>query len=479
MIVKTPEKYIKGLPHKILSKIEGEPDYHSICLINKKLAANAATIKTPLGGGRHGYLALCLSPAAYASHSLAAFVPPTNPGATPPMPVCATAAAVSSIETRHAEHLRAWEEYNAIMQALKNQFIEAVDKIYLKAIQDRVTEYTNVTLYDMLQHLYDNYGKITKDKLEKNRQEMNKAYDVTMPIETLFAQIEDCVDFSDAAQSPYLQTQILNTVFLLIQKTGVFNKECRKWRKKAPADKTWVNFKTFFKEAHDDYKEDNEMTIAGASYNITKENVVANATTQDTLEHLAAATAADWTAVANLTSANAKLSHELQSKNTSFQALQKSMEKLQTQLTALQQQPQPHQQAPAVQVPMFQPQPQFFPSYIPNFNQNHCGRGRRGRGRGWERGWGRGRSYNYQGYQQQFPPLAFSQPVQPQQTVPQQQVAQQQPSQFFQVQTYCWTHGATNNPSHTSQTCRNPAPGHQATASINNTMGGNTYNLPH
>ena len=237
MIVKTPEKYIKGSPHKILPKIEGEPDYHSIHLINKKLAANAATIKTPLGGGRHGYLALCLSPAAYASHSLTAFVPPTNPGATPPMPLRATAAAVFSIKKRHAEQLRTWEEYNAIMQALKNQFIEAVDEIYLKAIQDRVTEYTNVTLYDMLQHLYNNYGKITEDKLEKNRQEMNKAYSVTMTIETVFAQMEDCVDFADAAQSPFSQTQILNTALLLIQKTGVFNKECCKWRKKAPADK--------------------------------------------------------------------------------------------------------------------------------------------------------------------------------------------------------------------------------------------------
>ena len=75
-----------------------------------------------------------------------------------------------------------------------------------------------------------------------------------------------------------------------------------------------MNFKTFFKEAHDDYKEDNEMTIAGAGYNITKEHVVANAKTQDTLEHLAAATAANWTALANLTSANTKLSHKLQRK---------------------------------------------------------------------------------------------------------------------------------------------------------------------
>ena len=34
----------------------------------------------------------------------------------------------------------------------------------------------------------------------------------------LFAQIEDTVDFADAARSPYSQTQILNTAFLLIQK---------------------------------------------------------------------------------------------------------------------------------------------------------------------------------------------------------------------------------------------------------------------
>ena len=133
------------------------------------------------------------------------------------------------------------------MQALKNQLIAAVDELYLKAIQDRVTEYTNITLYAMLQHLYDTYGKITEDKLEQNRQEMMQAYDVSLPIETLFAQIEDCVEFADAARNPYSQAQILNTAFLLVQKTGVFTKECRKWRKKPINQKTWDNFKIFLK----------------------------------------------------------------------------------------------------------------------------------------------------------------------------------------------------------------------------------------
>ena len=70
----------------------------------------------------------------------------------------------------------------------------------------------------MLQHLYNTYGKITKDLIERNRKEMNIPYNVTLPIETLFAQIEDSVDFVDAARSPYSQAQILNTAFLLVKK---------------------------------------------------------------------------------------------------------------------------------------------------------------------------------------------------------------------------------------------------------------------
>ena len=272
------------------------------------------------------------------------------------------------------------------MQALKKQLIAVVDKIHLKAIQDRVTKYTNVTLFTMLQHLYDTYGKITEDKLEENRQEMTKAYDISLPIETLYARIEDCVDFADAARSPYSQAQILNTAFLLIQKTGVFNKECRKWRKQLAANKTWDNFKIFFKEAYDDYKEDTEMTASGLGFNATDEtevyNATANLTTHNALEHLAAATAADQTAVANLTHANVKLSQELQTSNTSYQTLKKSMEKLQAQLTALQSQSAPtHQQVPVFPQQNFMPQPQSFPS-APFYSAPSRGRGRQGRGSG-------------------------------------------------------------------------------------------------
>ena len=38
---------------------------------------------------------------------------------------------------------------------------------------------------------------------------------------------------------------------------------------------------------------------------------------------------------------------------------------------------------------------------------------------------------------------------------------------------YCWTHGLSMNPNHTSATCNRQAPGHQATATLTNMMGGN------
>ena len=77
------------------------------------------------------------------------------------------------------------------------------------------------------------------------------------------------------------------------------------------------------------------MTALGAGFNAVEDEPASDTTTQETLEHLAAATAADRTAVANLTSANEKLSQELKNKNNALQQLQRSFDQLQSQLNAL------------------------------------------------------------------------------------------------------------------------------------------------
>ena len=120
-------------------------------------------------------------------------------------------------------------------------------------------------------------------------------------------------------------------------------------------------------------------------FNITKENTISvnAATAQDALEHLGAATAADCTAVANLTSANSKLSSKLQDKNTAYAALQKALEKVQNQIAQLQTSKQTPVTPQTQKVPIMQPVYGFSAQpygYMPTNNNSYHGCGRRGRG---------------------------------------------------------------------------------------------------
>ena len=133
------------------------------------------------------------------------------------------------------------------MQALKNQLIAAVDDAYLQGIKDLTTKYHNVTLLAMLEHLYNNYGKINEDAKQQNLKKMNMPYDVTTSIELFFQHIQDCIDFASTAQSPLTTEQILDSAFFTLQRTGVFNTKCRKWQKKQPLEKTWQHFKLSLK----------------------------------------------------------------------------------------------------------------------------------------------------------------------------------------------------------------------------------------
>ena len=209
--VKTTDKYIQGFPHKRLPTIDDEPTYITIKVAHKCLSANASTIKTTLGGGRHGYLPLTMPPAHYANFSHTVFVVPTNLGLTPMYPARATSAVIATLKARHDEQRCQWEEYIAVMQTLKKQVILAINNTYLQGIKDPTTEFHNVILLHMLEYLYDNYGKINEDSKSKHIEKMKEPYDVTTRIELFFQRIQDCIDFASAARSLLTTKQILDS----------------------------------------------------------------------------------------------------------------------------------------------------------------------------------------------------------------------------------------------------------------------------
>ena len=91
------------------------------------------------------------------------------------------------------------------------------------------TGYVGVTTFQMLTHLYDNYGIITAVDIENNDEEMRTPYNPALPTESLFHQIEVVVVFSEAGNRPYEKYQVVSRPYLLILSTGLYQEACPDW----------------------------------------------------------------------------------------------------------------------------------------------------------------------------------------------------------------------------------------------------------
>ena len=140
---------------------------------------------------------------------------------------------------------------------------------------------------------------------------MNQPYDPSRPIEVLFDQIEDAIDYAAAGKAAFTTQQIVNTAYNLVYDTGVFVDECKVWRKKEQANQTWAEFQRLFTEAHQDLQESRATSRStGYANNVTQDSTALEALTQ-----LANAATADRTAMATLT---AQVQH-LQEENSKLQ----------------------------------------------------------------------------------------------------------------------------------------------------------------
>jgi hypothetical protein len=264
MAATSVESFIESFLHPIIPPIEGLPTYESITDVTRLLNTNAASIHSELGDGQLGHLALTISPAVYATLSAIPFVAPPNPGPVPVLvPNVGTTAQIQGIIRDHKESLRLWREYNHVDAALKQQLIRAVDQLYICTLQHRHTGFANVTTRQLIQHLLNTYGNITPTELAQNDIKFRTAYEPAQPIEALFSQLEDAMDYADAGGNPYTAAQVVTNAYSIMFSTGLFPEACREWRRQPPAYTTWTNFKTDFAEAHLDLRLDPGTTQEG------------------------------------------------------------------------------------------------------------------------------------------------------------------------------------------------------------------------
>jgi hypothetical protein len=184
----------------------------------------------------------------------------------------------------------------------------------------------------MLDHLFETYGNITAVDLEINFEHMRRAWDPQQPVESLFKQIQDCVDYSESGGVLIGHPQQINVGYAQIFATGHFMSACHRWNKKHAIEKTWTQFKSYFAAAHRHHKQIQGESAATAGCHSTNAAVCQNEdhmaeSNIGALSNLATATAADRGMVAALTQANSRLAKQLEDNSNELRELKALLKK--------------------------------------------------------------------------------------------------------------------------------------------------------
>jgi hypothetical protein len=70
--------------------------------------------------------------------------------------------------------------------------------MYIEILNGDLIGFANTMSRDIIDHLFLFYGRITAVDIEQNFENMRKAWDPQQPVETLFKQIQDCVDLAES-----------------------------------------------------------------------------------------------------------------------------------------------------------------------------------------------------------------------------------------------------------------------------------------
>jgi hypothetical protein len=90
---------------------------------------------------------------------------------------------------------------------------------------------------------------------------MLEAWDSQQPVEIMFTQIQDCVDFAEAGGVAIGAAQKLSSAYSKIFKSGKFNSAYRRWDEKLEADKTWNSFKIHFASVYRQHRQMQGETV--------------------------------------------------------------------------------------------------------------------------------------------------------------------------------------------------------------------------
>ena len=91
----------------------------------------------------------------------------------------------------HNNRKAEFDMFIAVKNALKNQIIEKIKGPYLMELRDRRFGYLNLSLMDLLDHLFDRYGNLTAIDVQECKNRINDPFSPDEPIAIYFQSLKD------------------------------------------------------------------------------------------------------------------------------------------------------------------------------------------------------------------------------------------------------------------------------------------------
>ena len=236
-------------PHKVLTKIEGQPTYAGFFKLREEVYQNALTSKSPFRGATYGHLGVVMGAQAYTLATGNIWAIPASAGVYPTFPAAANETMKRKLMSTFISTERGIRQWEATSNLLRNQLLQAIDEEYYAELYDPIFRYETVRPNDFLAHILNNYAEIDDEVLEQNKKEFQEPPDLSLPIDVYYRKQERCKQLAADGGVPISEPDLVLQLQIHMGQTGQINSSYTKWKRKSAADRKWTTGKAFFRTA--------------------------------------------------------------------------------------------------------------------------------------------------------------------------------------------------------------------------------------
>jgi hypothetical protein len=173
------------------------------------------------------------------------------------MPVYAsgtTGPVITANDRLHDQQARNYKEYLTVMELLRAQLMNAVERTYYQVLEDPLFAMSDVTPLDILNHLTTEYGTLSPADILKNQAKLAEAWNAESPIEDLWKKIDNVKAVAKAANAEISDGTTIELTLIALKAAGVYDHLIATWLDKPKANRTYVNF-----QAHVNLQDDTRL----------------------------------------------------------------------------------------------------------------------------------------------------------------------------------------------------------------------------